>query len=153
MPKVSAHAGLVEILISREPRTRWDKLRFLSPPTKISTCHVPACATRLTGRECANTFRSFEWTGMVSLETRLHWRIWDPVLERAEKVSVMLILVRYTHLPAEGVWALRTGTCPRMRSRLFASPANAFSACSLHRNGVRNESNRYFRQIFLHSQN
>jgi hypothetical protein len=89
-----------------------------------------------TGRESANTFRGFEWMAMVALETQPRRHIRDPVPERAKEVSSCspsVLFVLFTP-PAEVVWDLRTGMC----SRLFDSPANAFSACSLHQNGVSN---------------
>jgi hypothetical protein len=49
------------------------------------------------------------------------------VTGRAKRLSAVLILFT----PAEVVLDLITGTCSRMHSLLFDSPANAFSACSM----------------------
>jgi hypothetical protein len=76
----------------------------------------------------------FEWTGVFDTLFR-NWVI-------SSCPPCWFLFVLFTP-PAEVVRDLTTGTCSRMRSRLFDYPANAFSACSLHQNRVSNNWTSY----------
>jgi hypothetical protein len=100
-----------------------------------------------TGRECANTFPWFWMDGNGILGNTAASARSRPCSGTGWESSsscppCWFLFVLFTP-PAEVVWDLRTGTCWRMRSRVFDSPANAFSAWSLHRSGVSNTPRKH----------